>query len=156
MTNAELLTKIKVEIGRRIKILREDEVVRQNCTSDFLEGKIYGYEEALSFLSTLESEKPSEELEKEIQKYLESQGVGYGGWIDGWKDEDLREIARHFAQWQKEQMMTEAVELELKDGENVGYPSDWNKVGMVALYFYTPPTFKFGDKVRVIVLPKED
>ena len=54
-----IIEQIKAEIERRIKILREDEVVRQNCTSDFLEGKIYGYEEVLSFLDTLESEKPS-------------------------------------------------------------------------------------------------
>ena len=50
----------------------------------------------LSGLSDFESEKPTKGLEEEIQKYLESKGVGYGGWIDGWKDEDLREIARHF------------------------------------------------------------
>lgn len=46
-----------------------------------------------------QSEQPGVDLEKEIQKYLESQGVGYGGWIDGWKDEDLRAIARYFAEW---------------------------------------------------------
>jgi hypothetical protein len=40
--------------------------------------------------------KYTEKLEKEIQSYLESKGVGYGGWIDGWRDEDLREIARYF------------------------------------------------------------
>ena len=95
MTNAELLAKIKAEIERRIK------------TQEYWVGKTFpGTELAfvvkeelkqlLSFLDTLESEKPIEELEKEIQEYLESKGVGYGGWIDGWKDEDLREIARHF------------------------------------------------------------
>lgn len=42
------------------------------------------------------SKTNTEKLEKEIQSYLESKGVGYGGWIDGWRDEDLREIARHF------------------------------------------------------------
>ena len=54
----------------------------------------------------------------------------------------------------KEQMMKDAVELELKD--NVNYPSDWNQVGMVGLYFYTSPTFKFGDKVKVIIVKEEN
>ena len=53
MTSEELIAKIKAEFERRIKILREDEVVRKNCTFDFLEGKIYGYEELISFLSTI-------------------------------------------------------------------------------------------------------
>ena len=50
--------------------------------------------------------------------------------------------------------MKDAVELELKD--NVDYPSDWNQVGMVGLYFYTSPTFKFGDKVKVIIVKEEN
>ena len=54
----------------------------------------------------------------------------------------------------REQMLKNAVELELKD--NVNYPSDWNQVGMVALYFYTSPTFKFGDKVKVIIVKEEN
>ena len=54
---------------------------------------------------SLESEKPMQEgLEKEIQKYLEYKGVGYGGWIDGMDDDDLREIARHFAKWGAEHL----------------------------------------------------
>lgn len=67
-----IISKLKAEIERRLKILREDDVVRQNCTSDFLEGKIHGYETLLSFLSTLESEKPIpsdlEEAAKEFAK----------------------------------------------------------------------------------------
>ncbi len=40
-----------------------------------------------------------EGLEEEIERYLHSLGVGYGGWVDGMEDDDLRGIARHFAQW---------------------------------------------------------
>ena len=40
-----------------------------------------------------------DELEEEIERYLHSLGVGYGGWVDGMEDDDLRGIARHFAQW---------------------------------------------------------
>lgn len=48
-----------------------------------------------------EPEKPMNQdgLDEEIERYLHSLGVGYGGWVDGMDDEDLRGIARHFAQW---------------------------------------------------------
>jgi hypothetical protein len=47
-----------------------------------------------------DSEKPMQEgLEEEIERYLHSLGVGYGGWVDGMEDDDLRGIARHFAKW---------------------------------------------------------
>ncbi len=52
-------------------------------------------------------------LEVEIERYLHSIGLGYGGWVDGLEDEDLRKLARHFAQWgaehAREQMMKDAV-----------------------------------------------
>ena len=95
MSNNELLSKINAEIERL-----KDENRKIKCPAN--ERYCSGYDDAfydlVPFLNTLESEKPMNQdgLEKEIQKYLESKGIGYGGWIDGWKDEDLREIARHF------------------------------------------------------------
>lgn len=85
MTNIELIQAIRNEIERRIKILRENEVVRQNCTSDFLEGKIYGYEEVISILSTILSIKNTdikmydlgqliEESKRQKQKEVLSEG----------------------------------------------------------------------------------
>ena len=50
-----------------------------------------------------------EGLEEEIERYLHSLGVGYGGWVDGMEDDDLRGIARHFAKWQKEQDTREMI-----------------------------------------------
>lgn len=43
-------------------------------------------------------------LEEEIKRYLHSLGVGYGGWVDGMDDDDLRGVARHFAQWGAEHL----------------------------------------------------
>ena len=123
---------IKNEIGRRknnAETLRE----RNICI------------DILSFISTLESEKPMNQkgLEREIERCL---------WklSDDPSNEELRMFARHFAQWgaehEKEELMKEAVE-----GEVV---KDWDnnlsvKSGVIC-------GFKFGEKVRVIVLPKED
>ena len=94
-----------------------------------------------------EKENPvCEGLEEEIERYLHSLGVGYGGWVDGMEDDDLRSIARHFAQWQKEQMMKEAVEA------SVGR----NFTGMQQIYLTIyPERYKDGDKVRIVIV-KED
>ena len=87
----------------------------------------------------------NEELEKEIENYLHSIGVGYGGWVDGMEDEDLRKIARHFAEWQKEQMMKEAVEGTIV---NACYPT---KIETNSFY----SKFEHGQKVKLIII-KED
>ena len=87
----------------------------------------------------------NEELEKEIENYLHSIGVGYGGWVDGMEDEDLRKIARHFAEWQREQMMKEAVEGTYNN-------SDW---GVPCIDLPTPLDLERFDKVKLIII-KED
>ena len=138
MTNEELLAKIKAEIERRMKEIpknEEDERFRA----------IYGNEafvltQLLSFLDTLESEKPMNQkgLEREIERCL---------WklSDDPSNEELRMFARHFAKWQKEQMMKEAVEGVIDD---CGTPA--------RLRLEMPGgSFRIGDKVRLIVLPKE-
>lgn len=100
--------KIRQEIKRRIanfNTLHNTAVLRKDTDGvERIDCALGQLQHLLSFIYTLESEKPIEVLEKEIQKYLESKGVGYGGWIDGWKDEDLREIACHFAKWGAEHL----------------------------------------------------
>lgn len=61
--------------------------------------------ERLNSLERILQEQPvCEGLEEEIERYLHSLGVGYGGWVDGMEDDDLRGIARHFAQWGAEHL----------------------------------------------------
>ena len=56
-----------------------------------------GYEEELyEIIDSLQQEQPEVGVENYIQSYLESIGFGYGGWVDGLRDEDLKKIARHF------------------------------------------------------------
>ena len=144
MTNAELIQAIRNEIERlktvQLKRIQEGDLVDAEPYD-----KNEAYNELLSFLDTLESEKPMNQkgLEREIERCL---------WklSDDPSNEELRMFARHFAQWgaehEKEELMKEAVE-----GEVV---KDWDnnlsvKSGVIC-------GFKFGEKVRVIVLPKED
>ena len=114
MTNAELLAKIKAEIERRYNYEKEmycDTKPDGRPNDGWAESlAIMGVlEELLSFLSTLESEKPmNPDLEKELARFYLKDLCGSE------KDEipeatlhhnfpimwdDLRDIARHFAEW---------------------------------------------------------
>lgn len=145
-----IIEQIKAEIERRMKILREDEVVHQNCTSDFLEGKIYGYEEVLSFLSEFESEKPNkyegldeaaEEAATEVYTYT-FQGM-----------DDLIGLFKAGAEWQKEQMMKESVEKTVCLAPSLVGPKMFTM--SIELSADELKGFYFGDKVRIIIV-KED
>jgi len=95
-----------------------------------------------------------EDLEKELDNY-------FSNWAQGASDEgcfnadsqlvsiyDCHRIARHFAQWQKEQMMKDAVEGEVVktiDGSL-----------RVSSYIFKREGFEFGDKVKVIIVKEEE
>lgn len=112
MTNAELLAKIKAEIERRLKYthdwLRGDEKRHSNQT--FVSKNYYkmkGDERTLdallSFLDTLESEKPinQDELEKEIDRYFFPLHP-----VDIQEEPftQMDKCARHFAKWGAEHL----------------------------------------------------
>lgn len=98
-----IIEQIKAEIEKRI--LREREVKDRydSNTSSFVEGSIDALDGLLSFLSTLESEKPinQEELDQEIIKCWQE-------WISQSNKQSVDGVlhlsefafyARHFAKW---------------------------------------------------------
>ena len=154
MTNEELIVKIKTEFERRIKILREDKVVRQNCTSNFLEGKIFGYEQVLSFLSTLESGRPvPADLEEAAGEY--SFNIPSKLFHHLSKEQQIlwkKEIEQAYlagAERDREQMMKEAVEADVNIYRDIVAGKSW------AEFVVEMPTNNLGDKVRIII-EKED
>ena len=102
MTNVELIAKIKAEI-ERLKVTNPSEYNYQNA-----EGYVWALDDLLSFLSSLESEKPmdQDELEKEIDRMWNPR------FNLGWDDNSLlsinhksfEAIARHFAEWGAENL----------------------------------------------------
>ena len=99
MTSSEFLTKIKAEIE---KLKKAQEVSEDKDYAQYELDVACGYDMAcndiLSFLSTLESEKPmnQEGLEEEISRYLREE-------CSNDDEPSISDTARHFAQWQKEQ-----------------------------------------------------
>lgn len=109
MTNAELITKIKTEIERRLKNTRD----YMNGAGMKYKGPKYhasrgresAYDAILSFLSTLEkSEKPMnlEDLEEEINRLWES----FADEMEGPHNlfDIYARLARHFAEWGAEHL----------------------------------------------------
>ena len=95
------------------------------------------------FIDSLPEEKPSEDLNDEIKKFIEEYGYERG------EDKLLIAIvARHFAEWQKEQMMKDAVEGE------IGY---WNQRGLSIRLDQSFEKLGYGEDTKVkIIIVKED
>lgn len=109
------LAKARAEIERRYKYNKEHENDWAG-TSHFWQRK--EDEEILSFIDSLQEEPISEDLERAIDAYL---ATYFGGEKEKQDWPFLKKMAIHFAEWQKEQLMTKAI-----DGE-VGY---WNLRGL--------------------------
>ena len=98
------IEKLKKEIKGRI---------RKNVYMDYHEGYNDALKRTISIIESMEEESVSEDLEKEIINY-----IGFPQEVD----EDIsttmmRKAARHFANWQKEQMIKDAVEGTVEEPE---------------------------------------
>ena len=126
--------------------------------------------EVIDYINSLPEEKPSEDLNDEIKKFIEEYGYERG------EDKLLIAIvARHFAEWQKERMMDEwlkdrdgcfwdgveegkkAMEKQmLKEAVEGEVVKDINNKLVVTAKNVNLDKFKFGDKVRIIIVKEEN
>lgn len=95
-------------------------------------------------VGSTKQEPVSEELEKELSAYVNSKeytnSIGSSG---------LLLIARHFAQWQKQQLMKDAVEGEVCDGYK------YLPHAAIIINKNNIKPLKTGDKIKLIIV-KED
>ena len=102
MTNAELLAKIKAEIERQRKFIEGMFIEGDN---NFYDGQDDAYNNILTFLSTLESEKPmqdgfSKEFDDEFRRFIKKEKEEEpDGSLPAYGDYGIYRIARHFAEW---------------------------------------------------------
>lgn len=92
-----------------------------------------------------------EDIDTEIGHWIDRLDDKYCLLVPHYSIQDIKDTARHFAQWQKEQMLKEAVE-----GKIYGYGD--GSYELVASWLDLPKggIYKDGQKVRVIVCKKED
>lgn len=145
MSNIE---KIRQEIERRIGSVNE----KQDANPAMPKYRWYMYEgmkeafiDMKYFIDSLPEEKPSEDLEEAVENYIapieNDEGLDY----INFNGKDIKDAFIAGAEWQKEQMMKDAVE------------------GDYDCQYMTPAVFldkyldgiKDGDKVRIIIV-KED
>lgn len=152
MTNTEFIAKIKAEIER----LKAEHPVG-NFGESFEGGYDAGYCccccEIADFLSTLESENPVPNDLEEAANKSSSEAYPYKDEHCLYDKDMVAETREYYkegfiagAKWDREQMMNEAVEGTIVYDYLGGYPAikpNW-LIGNI------------GDKVRVIVLKKED
>lgn len=157
--------KIRAEIERRMKTCEE---AFNACPSTAFGSRIDSYKALLSFIDSLPEEPVSEGIENELERFAYSLPHSADGFwpkdIDcksveartkygvhhAWSYEQVKKIARHFANWQKEQMMKKAVEATVCEmSEQHGR--------MVCAWFgcKTEEYYDLDDEVKVIII-KED
>jgi hypothetical protein len=133
--------KIKAEIERLKKSLPWGSCASQlsmecNCKNE-------AYNEILSYIDSLEEEPVSDDLEYASEKYacrFSSSKYGH---------DKVKDAFITGAQWQKERMLNNAIEREVKVDAG-GYPY----IDVTELYDYDKnrPLAKKGDKVKLIII----
>jgi hypothetical protein len=130
------IEKLKKEIKGRI---------RKNVYLDYHEGYNDALKRTISIIESMEEESVSEDLEKEIINY-----IGFPQEVD----EDIsttmmRKAARHFANWQKEQMMKDAVEGTVEEPEYLL----WRIISDdLEGLFVVNNNLHDGDRVKIIII----
>ena len=135
------------------KIIAEIERLK-NCKSNLEEDTEYlrGYDFAIEtleeFINSLPAEQPREELNKEIDSFL-ADNVG--------KINNVGQIARHFAQWQKEQMMKNCLydtEVMLRTKQN--YTEYLTLAKDKLLHIPVSLGLNVGDKVKILIIKENE
>lgn len=149
------IQKIKAEIDR----LQETTMDKNsNFKSQYNQGIFDGLSLIDNFIDSLEEEPVSKNLEKELDKYF-SQFKGLEKCYWNWRIDSINihaqciyDFAKHFAQWQKERILNNAIEREVKVDAG-GYPY----IDVTELYDYDKdkPLAKKGDKVKLIIIMEE-
>lgn len=136
---------IKQEIEKRMNNLwylipEGEKVLKDDFTKDDANnlGKYTALESLLQFIDSIQ-EPASEDLEEEIDRY-------YSDWQfdDDTIYEDMRDICRHFAEWQKQQIIKDAIDATILD-------IDAQTVEL-GLWPEKLLDIKEGDKVKIIIV----
>ena len=141
MTDREKLDAIRAKLERRISVFSKW------SPETFIPIRIDECRKLLYMVEKYLKDTTSDDLEGEINRYLSTWSTS--------KDNGIvfcEKMARHFAAWQKEQMMKDAVDgCCISNGKEVGSAIN-SPIGMVFLKYNK---FNVGDKVKVIIIKDE-
>lgn len=145
---------ILAKIDKRMaewKALKEHVLPSEERLISLCDGRMFELGELRKFIDSMPKEPASEDLEEEISKTAEEL-------FDEFFPEDgdlitpsdfrngIKKVAKHFANWQKQQIMKEAFAVKVMPP--LQYPGQTHLCGSFAHY-------RAGDKVKLIIV-KED
>ena len=135
---------IKAEIERRIKSVKICPFKTAELGSEKeTEGLLKAYNDILSVINNLPDDCKTEELEQEIARVWDDLGDDF---IYQLHWEEFRESAIHFANWQRERMMKEAKDVEVRSIDGLSY------IHCCLTYLGLKP----NDKVKLLIIKAED
>lgn len=137
--------KIREAVENRYEYWRKKESNSHSIESEI---RMSECQHLLLMLDSLQEEPVSEDLEEEIQKtihnhFFDLNGIAIAGTSVYATVDDMVYIAKHFANWQKEQMMKDAIDAELDDV--CGFLT-------ISIPYHNGIA---GDKVKVIIIKSE-
>lgn len=139
------IEQIKSEIERRMKNNQQD-------ATESGAGAFYEDRQLLSFINTLPSEQPSEEFKEEFKEEFNNfcvhGDIRNPNFEGPFGYDDIRKTAIHFANWQKEQMMKDAVY-----GLVCGH--DDNSPAWIDLNLLNKPDVKVGEEIKLIIIKEK-
>ena len=136
--------KIKAEIEKRMKNCEKG---FQICPSTAFGSRIDSYKELLSFIDSLPENAGSDDLDDEIVNWCNNGDLGFD-----YDYEAIRDTAHHFANWQKQQLMKDAIEGEIGDNMPLVEVGEMNNY----LKYIKAHRLKTGDKVKVILIKGDE
>lgn len=137
MTDREILEALKAEIIRRLR----------TSSRGKRSGGYIALKSILYFIKSKERDPENEDLKEEIKNFLDQTGAPFYWAGEEEQLEWVEIIARHFADWQKQQLMKDAVEgLVVCDELTHGYKD---------IAMSIPDYLNVGDKVKLIIIKEE-
>lgn len=144
---------------------RSDKQIETAYRCGFEEGAKWGKNQAkveiqaqsMALAHGCPKEPVSEDLEEAIQKtihnhFFDLNGIAIAGTSVYATVDDMVYIAKHFANWQKEQMMKDAITTKIKGSRKFGFYFDETAVIQSII---AKNNFRVGDKCKMILI-KED
>lgn len=88
----------------------------QGSVTDYARGERTELEKLLSFIYSMQADPVNDDLKEEIKKFLDETGAPYYWAGDKEQLEWVEIIAKHFADWQRKQIMNEAIAAFIEKG----------------------------------------
>ena len=145
------------------KFIKKFEKMIDDIPASVDSGAGYVIDEVYKIFDSLQQEKPqvadaSKMEQPEVDLENEINAVWNPRFNLGWDEHScltmnragFESFARHFAEWQKSQMLKEAVEADVNTYKDLAAGKSW------AEFVVEMPTSNLGNKVRLIVLPMDE